>query len=539
MANNTSSPNKKRFISEGGHESPHKYKLREVSKPPTRYKDYFDSSFDQIESGEKIRKRHKSFNGKVEEIEGNDLSPVNVNNEISCGRQGRKMLKPSKIDVGELKRKSSRCSIFCTKLKRTRQWMQYEFFYSALDHQLFLGENDFAACLRTDFPNLKTRMLTLPEWRTVKRLIGKPRRFSQNYLVEEMQSIEMKRNKLRMIYNGNINILQPDWASDLPLKIPRPLAVGMNVFVRLTKPIIGVYYGRIDAVHENSFRIIFENDKNLSPMMVDDINVMPEVLPELVSVQSFIDQYRNNSHKSILGRDVFIQEKDKKIFDLKEEFDDSGTVKHPPPRNLANITTSTVKDDKVGNFPVRMLVLLVKLHKLVDMKKELVSHLDLLNGEAEKCHLVSGEYPFELQQTYAKLIIQLENINETTQNYIKIVNEYLHTLQPANHTKVEKIIKVSDIHAKMITKNFNNQIEITCDKTKLLIKNLTKLLLMFRTFGYDKKEVNLYNFYATVSDNISGMKEVMYKDNKRVFEEEVEVNFKEFIKLFEEHGRGE
>uniref|UniRef100_A0A0N5BAN4 DIRP domain-containing protein n=1 Tax=Strongyloides papillosus TaxID=174720 RepID=A0A0N5BAN4_STREA len=542
MASDSGSPSKKRFISENCNESPHKYQLREISKPPTRYKDYFDSTyaFDYGESTEKSRKRHKSLNVKIEESDRkNDNSGENSLTNISStyNRQGRKMLRPSKIDINELKRKNSRCSIFCTKLKKTRQWMQYEFFYSALDHQLYLGDNDFNTCLKTDFPNLKTRVLTMPEWRIVKKLIGKPRRFSQNYLFEEMQAIEMKRNKLRMIYNGNISILQPDWANDLPLKIPRPLAVGQNVFVRLTKHMVGVFYGRIDAVHENSFRIIFEDDTSLPPMLVDDVNVMPEILPELVSVQYFIDQFRNSSCKDFPRNDIYSEDDNSKILNFKDDIDNDCTVKHPPPRQIS--TVSVAKDDKVGNFPVRMLVLLVKLHKLVNMKKEIITHLKLLNGEAEKCHLVSGEYPFELQQSYGKSIIQLEKINETTKNYIKIVNEYISNLQPTNYCKTDRIIKVSEIHAKMITKNCNNQINIHCEKTKTLIKNLTKLLLMFRTFGCEKKEVNLYNFYTTITDDMSEMKDNIMRENRRTFEGEIEVNFKELVKIFEDNGKSD
>uniref|UniRef100_A0A0K0EDB6 DIRP domain-containing protein n=1 Tax=Strongyloides stercoralis TaxID=6248 RepID=A0A0K0EDB6_STRER len=526
MASDNGSPTKKRFISESGNESVHKYQLREVSKPPTRYKDYFNSTYasEYSDSIEKSRKRHKSLNTKVGEIEQKNNESIKTsltNIDSTYSRQSRKMLRPSKIDMNELRRKNSRCAIFCTKLKKTRQWMQYEFFYSALDYQLYLGDNDFNTCLKTDFPNLKTRILTMPEWRIVKKLIGKPRRFSQSYLVEEMQAIEMKRNKLRMIYNGNISILQPDWSVNLPLKIPRPLVVGQNVFVRLTKPTIGVFYGKIDAVYENSFKIIFEDDTNLPSVVVDDVNVMPEILPGLVSVQYFIDQFRNNSCKDLSKNDMYDDNSSGKIINFKDDIDDECTVKHPPPRHMS--TVSVAKDDKVGNFPVRMLVLLVKLHKLVNMKKEIITHLDLLNSEAEKCHLVSGEYPFELQQSYGKSVIQLEKINETTKSYIKMVNEYIGNLQPTNYCKTDRIIKIN----------------INCEKTKTLIKNLTKLLLMFRTFGCEKKEVNLYNFYATITDNISEMKDKIKKENKRIFESEIEVNFKELVKIFEDDGKND
>jgi len=65
------------------------------------------------------------------------------------------------------------------KLPKARRWVYCEFFYSGVDQQLFLGDNEFSQCLRESFPNLKCRTLTRIEWRTIRRLIGKPRRCSQ------------------------------------------------------------------------------------------------------------------------------------------------------------------------------------------------------------------------------------------------------------------------------------------------------------------------------------------------------------------------
>ena len=43
---------------------------------------------------------------------------------------------------------------------------------------LFCGENDFSLCLKESFPELKTRMLTRLQWCKIRRLMGKPRRYS-------------------------------------------------------------------------------------------------------------------------------------------------------------------------------------------------------------------------------------------------------------------------------------------------------------------------------------------------------------------------
>ena len=54
-------------------------------------------------------------------------------------------------------------------------------------------------------------------------------------------------------------------------------------------------------------------------------------------------------------------------------------------------------DDKVGSFPIRLLVMLVKLNKLIELKKSAVRHLSDPNAQAERIQVISDRYPYELQ----------------------------------------------------------------------------------------------------------------------------------------------
>lgn len=65
------------------------------------------------------------------------------------------------------------------KLPKAHKFVSYEWFYSNIDQALFNGENDFQACLRESFPQLKTRLLSRIEWTKIRRIMGKPRRCSQ------------------------------------------------------------------------------------------------------------------------------------------------------------------------------------------------------------------------------------------------------------------------------------------------------------------------------------------------------------------------
>lgn len=79
------------------------------------------------------------------------------------------------------------------KLPKARRFVFCEFFYSGVDQQLFLAENEFSQLMKESFPNLKCSKLRKQEWREIRRLIGKPRRCSQVFLNEERESLEAKR----------------------------------------------------------------------------------------------------------------------------------------------------------------------------------------------------------------------------------------------------------------------------------------------------------------------------------------------------------
>lgn len=56
---------------------------------------------------------------------------------------------------------------------QARRWVVCEFFYSGVDEQLFLGDNEFYTLIKESFPNLKTHLLNRAQWRTIRRLLGK------------------------------------------------------------------------------------------------------------------------------------------------------------------------------------------------------------------------------------------------------------------------------------------------------------------------------------------------------------------------------
>ncbi|KAK6049455.1 dirp, partial [Cooperia oncophora] len=116
------------------------------------------------------------------------------------------------------------------KLPKARRWVICEFFYSGVDEQLFLGDNEFGQLIREAFPNLKTMLMNKQEWRVVRRLLGKPRRCSSIFFEEERQILDQRRRKVRAIYDGSFTSTANCDLSDMPPNLPAPLVVGMKVF---------------------------------------------------------------------------------------------------------------------------------------------------------------------------------------------------------------------------------------------------------------------------------------------------------------------
>lgn len=147
---------------------------------------------------------------------------------------------------------------------------KYIFFF--FSRPLFEGDNEFCLCLKESFPNLKTRKLTRVEWGTIRRLMGKPRRYalhtifshlvsifvwpfkvcdiifsfyfnntasnkiiffvvpfrcSSAFFAEERTALRQKRQKMRLLQQGKMSDVSN--CKDLPDEIPLRLNIGTKV----------------------------------------------------------------------------------------------------------------------------------------------------------------------------------------------------------------------------------------------------------------------------------------------------------------------
>ncbi|CAD6198537.1 unnamed protein product [Caenorhabditis auriculariae] len=464
-----------------------------------------------------------------------NMNPTPINMEYSSAVIPRKKLLRSLVrykyesELGRVVHDNvKRLKNFLKFNKKSRRWVVSEFFYSGVDEQLFLGDNEFAQIIREGFPNLKTLMLNKPEWRTIRRLLGKPRRCSQLFFDEERRTLEMKRSKIRGIYEGTYLHDHSFDISDLPNKLPRPLVVGMRVFALVSSAMEGLYAGTIDALIPNGYRIVFESP-NLPPAEVPDTDVIVDGRLELLSLAYFVEQANSKLPTGVRPVVAAVRHLERPHV-VKSELDIStnAPMSAAAKRALLNGGTVNIGLEKVGNFPLRFLVILVKLSKLIEVKKKLCRQLSEMNSEAEKMNLQTSHYPEAFKEKYALVIVELDAVNRQIQNYLQSIQEYSNHFTAPNtepmHLKPEILRRNCDLQASQIVQHCNQGLNVDNRHALSLISSLTSLILQVRTMGQQKiSSLDL----QSLNEAINEIKTKISPKNGPWFQDHVEVHMKQ------------
>ncbi|XP_072985340.1 protein ALWAYS EARLY 3-like isoform X1 [Typha latifolia] len=164
----------------------------------------------------------------------------------------------------------------CLSFKMLRRWCAYEWFYSAIDYPWF-ARNDFVEYLNHVKMGHIPR-LTRAEWSIIRSSLGKPRRFSKKFLLEEREKLEQYRKTVRRHYDK----LRTGMRDGLPTDLARPLSVGQQIIAR--HPRTGeLYDGKILTVDLEQCKVQFDRP-DLGVEFVMDIDCMPldplENMPE-------------------------------------------------------------------------------------------------------------------------------------------------------------------------------------------------------------------------------------------------------------------
>ncbi|PPR81368.1 hypothetical protein GOBAR_AA39342 [Gossypium barbadense] len=191
---------------------------------------------------------------------------------------------------GALDLKEKLCNFLCS--YQARRWCAFEWFYSTIDYPWFT-KREFVEYL--DHVGLgHIPRLTRVEWGVIRSSLGKPRRFSEQFLKEEREKLNQYRESVRRHYAE----LHAGIGEGLPTDLARPLSVGQRVIAVHPKT-REIHDGSVLTVDYSRYRIQFDSPE-LGVEFVMDVDCMPlnpmENLPASLSrqntaIRKFVENY--------------------------------------------------------------------------------------------------------------------------------------------------------------------------------------------------------------------------------------------------------
>ncbi|KAG9143098.1 hypothetical protein Leryth_006364 [Lithospermum erythrorhizon] len=151
--------------------------------------------------------------------------------------------------------------------ERAQSWCIYEWFYSAMDYPWFAKREFVEYLYHVGLGHIPR--LTRVEWGVIRSSLGKPRRFSEQFLKEEKQKLDQYRESVRTHYTE----LRDGIREGLPTDLAKPLSVGHRVVA--IHPTTGeIHDGSVLTVDRSRCRVQF-NRPELGVEFVEDVHCMP------------------------------------------------------------------------------------------------------------------------------------------------------------------------------------------------------------------------------------------------------------------------
>ncbi|XP_014672166.1 PREDICTED: protein lin-9 homolog [Priapulus caudatus] len=420
------------------------------------------------------RKKTKLFDSDDTGADTEDEKPAIVDVALSSGAQNSLGVLEKRV----AERLGARLRNIL-KLPKAHRWVCHEWFYASIDNVLLASENEFQQCLKDMLPHLKTCQLTRVEWCKIRRYLGKPRRCSQAFFREEVQSLHERRDRVRLLQQNKA--LDAKMFKDMPSEIPLPLHIGTLVTARLRKPQDGLFTGVIDAVDTQNatYRITFDRP-GLGIRYVPDFEVLSNEAHDTVPLASYVDR-------------------------------------HPPARLIFSSPPPPLPTD---------LPILTRLMKILRVKKEHIERLKELNCEAEKMKSLHDALTEDFKKKYAQVVLDLEQLNLDLNEHMLGIQQYCREIAP-EHGIVEPLAGplasrrrcVGD--AEEMVRRCSGEYAVTADATTRLVMRLTALMMQIQSLS--QHELSSFDFNS-MSNSLTEIKETLEPANHRVFQDHVEIH---------------
>ncbi|KAK3734156.1 hypothetical protein QZH41_017127, partial [Actinostola sp. cb2023] len=418
---------------------------------------------------------------------------------------------------------------------------------------LFEGDNDFCVCIRESFPNLKVKKMRRVEWREIRRLMGKPRRFlpTSAHQLSFMRkgSHSMRREEKFVYFNRKrqaakfplryfiitcIIVSELSKFKDLPEEVPLPLVIGTKVTARLRSPQDGLFTGQIEAVDTLNccYRVTFDRP-GLGTHSIPDTEVLSEEAQETMPLSSFLLKERPRT--AIFPPTYTPPRYGYHIHACIAVFPPTYT----PPRYGYHIhayiavfpptyTPPRLKLQEALSQQGQGYANTTRLSKILLVKKECIEKLKEMNTQAEKMKSYQDPIDKDFQRRYACVVLELERLNKDLNDYLNGVQDYCQELAPEHglHT-LDQTISVKrkcDKEAVHMVDEQNSKLGSLSVKTKStlnIINNLTSVLLQIKSLA--ENELNTFEF-KSLSDAVEEIKSSIDPSNMSCFQNHVEIH---------------
>uniref|UniRef100_A0A5B6Z075 SANT domain-containing protein n=1 Tax=Davidia involucrata TaxID=16924 RepID=A0A5B6Z075_DAVIN len=329
----------------------------------------------------------------------------------------------------------------CLSNHLVRRWCTFEWFYSAVDYPWF-AKREFVEYLYHVGLGHVPR-LTRVEWGVIRSSLGKPRRFSEQFLKEEKEKLNHYRNSVRTHYTE----LRAGTREGLPTDLGRPLSVGQRV-IAIHPRTREIHDGSVLTVDHTRCRVQFDRPE-LGVEFVTDIDCMPlnplENMPALLAKHTVaVDKFFGNFNELKMNG----QAKDPKLEGYlkfspgeNQENVDGPSLLSPSTYPMSNVLkqvapTNAISQAKLGPketannkqeansqplIPAQIqakeadVQALAELTCALDKKEAVVSELrrmndDVLENQKDGDSALKDSEPFKKQ--YAAVLLQLNEANE-------------------------------------------------------------------------------------------------------------------------------
>lgn len=394
----------------------------------------------------------------------------------------------------------------CLSNQLMRRWCAYEWFYSVIDDPWF-SKREFAEYLYHVGLGHVPR-LTRVEWGVIRSSLGKPRRFSVQFLKEEQHKLNQYRDSVRTHYTE----FRSRSRDGLPTDLARPLLVGQRV-IAIYPRTREIHDGTILTVDHDRCRVQFDQTE-LGAEIIMDTDCMPlnpfENLPVSLMRQTPFDKFfeslndikvnwmvkdqRLEGYTNCSSREKF--QKMDEVASVKSDSQSRSAPREVKSNYAAHSVPGTLTHIHAKEADIEAIA---ELTCALDKKEAVVFELRRMNDDVLE-NQSNGEIAFKdsdaFKKQYAAVVVQLNEANVQVSSALfrlRQRNTYQQNFllkwpRVVGESNDHGVISSSKDHTKESECHVNEIVEISRTKARLMVDMAVQALSSLRlpTVDIDK-----------------------------------------------------